>query len=66
MMTKHAASALRPRSKFFYKDKKWTVLDNDTLNQVLTIKVVGERQSIRLRYNSGTVITCYWVPFNQR
>lgn len=65
-MSKHAASALRPRSKFYYKGERHIVIFNDTLERVLHVRQLGHQQTLRLRYQPETEITCYWVPFNQR
>jgi hypothetical protein len=63
-VTRHSAFALRPGSKFRAWDKKWKVISNHTLDQVLELKEVGGPSTKRVRYQATTQITCYWVPFN--
>lgn len=65
-MTSHSAFAIRPGSKFRAWDKRWKVVRNNTLDQVLELKEVGGPSTKRVHYKASTTINCYWVPFTSR
>ena len=68
---KQSCFSMRPGTLIYYKDRKWRVTDNDTLNRIFTMETIDKKPHWphlrkKFNYSPGQEVSVMWVPQDNR